>query len=232
MAEVRWTPQAADDLGAIAGFIAGDSPHYAKARGAELMSNRLSCLPIVALVSLACAATRQEIAPRLPSSLLEAHGAQKAERIREAIAGMMDGVAENIGAIREKYHELREWGDRKPVARENGGSLRYHFRRRVQSQGVKTGFLGYGDYGCLVEISAWFVADPRLAQRRPDHWFPGLKVGVGTTVGVGDMSSDGFVEEIHRIFEKHLELLRELDRESREGQGSTTTLSVPGSAAY
>lgn len=29
MAEVRWTPQAADDLDAIAEFIAQDSPHYA-----------------------------------------------------------------------------------------------------------------------------------------------------------------------------------------------------------
>ena len=29
MAEVRWTPQAADDLEAIAEFIAEDSPHYA-----------------------------------------------------------------------------------------------------------------------------------------------------------------------------------------------------------
>ena len=30
MAEVRWTPQASDDLEAIADFIALDSPHYAK----------------------------------------------------------------------------------------------------------------------------------------------------------------------------------------------------------
>ena len=29
MAEVRWTPQAAGDLEAIADFIAHDSPHYA-----------------------------------------------------------------------------------------------------------------------------------------------------------------------------------------------------------
>jgi plasmid stabilization system protein ParE len=29
VAEVRWTPQAADDLDAIAEFIAEDSPHYA-----------------------------------------------------------------------------------------------------------------------------------------------------------------------------------------------------------
>ncbi len=29
MAEVRWTPQAADDLEAITDFIAADSPHYA-----------------------------------------------------------------------------------------------------------------------------------------------------------------------------------------------------------
>ncbi len=28
MAEVRWTPQAADDLEAIAEFISKDSPHY------------------------------------------------------------------------------------------------------------------------------------------------------------------------------------------------------------
>ncbi len=28
MAEVRWTPQAADDLNAIAEFISKDSPHY------------------------------------------------------------------------------------------------------------------------------------------------------------------------------------------------------------
>jgi len=30
MAEVRWTPQAADDLEAVADFIAADSPYYAK----------------------------------------------------------------------------------------------------------------------------------------------------------------------------------------------------------
>ena len=29
MAEVSWTPQAADDLEAITDFIAADSPHYA-----------------------------------------------------------------------------------------------------------------------------------------------------------------------------------------------------------
>ena len=29
MAEMRWTPQAADDLEAITDFIAADSPHYA-----------------------------------------------------------------------------------------------------------------------------------------------------------------------------------------------------------
>ncbi len=29
MAEIRWTPQAADDLEAITRFIAADSPHYA-----------------------------------------------------------------------------------------------------------------------------------------------------------------------------------------------------------
>ncbi len=29
MAEVRWTPQAADDLAAITNFIAPDSPYYA-----------------------------------------------------------------------------------------------------------------------------------------------------------------------------------------------------------
>ena len=29
MAEVRWTPQATDDLEAIADFISDDSPHYA-----------------------------------------------------------------------------------------------------------------------------------------------------------------------------------------------------------
>lgn len=29
MAEIRWTAQAADDLDSIAGFIAGDSVHYA-----------------------------------------------------------------------------------------------------------------------------------------------------------------------------------------------------------
>ncbi len=29
MAQVRWTPQAADDLDAIAEFIARDSPHFA-----------------------------------------------------------------------------------------------------------------------------------------------------------------------------------------------------------
>jgi plasmid stabilization system protein ParE len=30
MAEIRWTPQAADDLEAIADFISGDSPQYAR----------------------------------------------------------------------------------------------------------------------------------------------------------------------------------------------------------
>ncbi len=30
MAEVRWTPQAAEDLESIADFIAEDSPHYAR----------------------------------------------------------------------------------------------------------------------------------------------------------------------------------------------------------
>lgn len=38
MKEVRWTPQAADDLQAIHDFIARDSPHYAKVMVAEILS--------------------------------------------------------------------------------------------------------------------------------------------------------------------------------------------------
>jgi toxin ParE1/3/4 len=30
MAQIRWTPQAADDIESIAEYIAADSPHYAK----------------------------------------------------------------------------------------------------------------------------------------------------------------------------------------------------------
>ena len=37
MAEVRWTPQAADDLDAIAEFISQDSPHYSYRLRQELV---------------------------------------------------------------------------------------------------------------------------------------------------------------------------------------------------
>ncbi len=37
MAQVRWTPQAADDLDAIAEFIARDSPHFAALFVADIL---------------------------------------------------------------------------------------------------------------------------------------------------------------------------------------------------
>ncbi len=37
MAQVRWTPQAADDLGAVAEFIARDSPHFAGLLVADIL---------------------------------------------------------------------------------------------------------------------------------------------------------------------------------------------------
>jgi len=47
MAEVRWTPQAADDLEAIADFIAADSPNYAKLFATDVLSavERLEVFP-------------------------------------------------------------------------------------------------------------------------------------------------------------------------------------------
>jgi hypothetical protein len=36
--EVRWTPQAADDLQAIYDFIARDSPHYAQLRVEDILA--------------------------------------------------------------------------------------------------------------------------------------------------------------------------------------------------
>ena len=37
MAEVRWTPQAADDLESITEFISQDSPHYARLFAADII---------------------------------------------------------------------------------------------------------------------------------------------------------------------------------------------------
>jgi plasmid stabilization system protein ParE len=47
MAEVRWTPQAADDLEAIADFIATDSLHYASLVAIDVLSavERLQVFP-------------------------------------------------------------------------------------------------------------------------------------------------------------------------------------------
>lgn len=47
MAEVRWTPQAADDLKGITEFIAADSPHYARLFAMDLLAavERLSEFP-------------------------------------------------------------------------------------------------------------------------------------------------------------------------------------------
>ena len=47
MAEVRWTPQAADDLEAIADFITEDSPHYASLFVIDILAavERLEAFP-------------------------------------------------------------------------------------------------------------------------------------------------------------------------------------------
>jgi len=47
MAPVRWTPQAADDLEAIAAFIARDSPHFAGLFVADILQvvDRLADFP-------------------------------------------------------------------------------------------------------------------------------------------------------------------------------------------
>ena len=47
MAEVRWTPQAADDLEAITNFIAADSPHYASLFAIDVLTSveRLATFP-------------------------------------------------------------------------------------------------------------------------------------------------------------------------------------------
>ena len=52
MAEVRWTLQAADDLEAIADFIASDSPHYASLFVMDVLAsvNRLNSYPKVGRV--------------------------------------------------------------------------------------------------------------------------------------------------------------------------------------
>jgi toxin ParE1/3/4 len=47
MAEVRWTPQAADDLDAIAEFISQDSPHHASLLALDVLCavDRLTQFP-------------------------------------------------------------------------------------------------------------------------------------------------------------------------------------------
>jgi len=47
MAEVRWTPQAADDLEAITHFIAADSPYYASLLAVDVLNavERLQIFP-------------------------------------------------------------------------------------------------------------------------------------------------------------------------------------------
>ena len=47
MAEVRWTPQAADDLESITDFISQDSPHYARLFATDVIAaiERLSSFP-------------------------------------------------------------------------------------------------------------------------------------------------------------------------------------------
>ena len=47
MAELRWTPQAADDLEAITDFIAADSPHYASLFALDVLAavERLQVFP-------------------------------------------------------------------------------------------------------------------------------------------------------------------------------------------
>ena len=47
MVEVRWTPQAADDLESIAEYIARDSPHYASLFASDLLTKveELSIFP-------------------------------------------------------------------------------------------------------------------------------------------------------------------------------------------
>ena len=47
MAELRWTPQAADDLEAITNFIAADSPHYASLFAIDVLASveRLRSFP-------------------------------------------------------------------------------------------------------------------------------------------------------------------------------------------
>ena len=47
MAEVRWTPQAADDLESITDFIAQDSPYYARLFATDIINavERLSSFP-------------------------------------------------------------------------------------------------------------------------------------------------------------------------------------------
>ncbi len=49
MTEVRWTPQAADDLQAIYDFIARDSPHYARVtiEGVLAAIDRLEQFPLM-----------------------------------------------------------------------------------------------------------------------------------------------------------------------------------------
>ncbi len=52
MAEVRWSPQAADDLDAIAEFISTDSPHYASLFVTDVLATveRIGLLPRIGRV--------------------------------------------------------------------------------------------------------------------------------------------------------------------------------------
>lgn len=139
---------------------------------------------------------------------------------------MLQGMIDDIGAIKHRYPELSEWDVRAPVkARDGDGfdySHNYSVVRKALDSGGKFGRFKFefGEHACALGIRVRFEAG--LGRRQlVVTWFPNLGIVIDSGLRLGDEPSDGFGDEIRRIFTRHIATLEELDRRAGRVEGQT-----------
>jgi hypothetical protein len=155
------------------------------------------------------------------------------DSIEMAAAKVLQGMIDDIGAIKDRFPELSGWdGEQVRRRAEDPGSngFRYSFRHTafVKRDPV------FGRYGCSLHVHIVRDEMPRQTRvytaeesrvfeemelrKRTVRMVPSIRGYVCAEVRVGRKHSDGFVESIGAIFARHLDRLGNFDARKANGQ--------------
>ena len=123
--------------------------------------------------------------------------------VLEALDRVLQGMIDDITAVKDRYPELAEWNVNAPV---NGG---FNYQRRFE---WATDPPEVGEHGC--HLGAWLrpASDPPPVMRNPRYRLPNLGAFGHTWIYAGEEASEGFCAEVQAIFVKHIAVLEEAER--------------------